>query len=212
MAKKPLTKEEKEKKKAEKARSRKKRRGFATWGPVIGAPLLLMVYIFYETFLVLIVGLTPTLIFYLFDTTPRKTLAKTAGWMNFAGCLIVLMKLWTGHNNFLYAVSLGSDWINWMVIILCTSVGWCLYLAIPPFVESYLELSYRIRIRELYINKKELEEEWGEDVTKHSDMIGLQDAEIAYEEMVTREKTKQSRKKENEELKKHELADMPIRI
>lgn len=170
------------------------------------ALLFLMIYSYFSSFLIIMVALMPTMLIYFIDITPKRTLSKTTIWMNVAGCMIILMQLWISEHSFSNAISLLSDWINWMIIVSCTAVGFCLYLIVPPFVESYLEIAYHVRLKALYAEKEQLEEEWGNDVTVTSDMVGLGDVETEYEELkaIEQERLKRKARKEriNEEASK----------
>ena len=157
--------------------------------------LPVVMYLYYPTFMILLAGMAPTGVAYMFDVNPRKSLPRTVGWMNFAGCLLVMIDLWANSNTFDYAVDLLSDWFNWFLMFVCASVGLSLYLLVPPLVESYISISLNLRLKRLYGLKKELEQEWGDEVTEYSEMDTLKGLEERNEELRAYEERRSKRKK-----------------
>ena len=120
--------------------------------------------VFFETFIILIFGMLPTLCAYFIDYSKRKYLTQTIGYMNLLGCFIVLIDLWRSFNTVEQSLGLLSTPLNWVIMYGSAAVGWALYLFFPPFVSYYLSYMNEERLKSQYKKIDTLFEEWGEDV------------------------------------------------
>ena len=127
----------------------------------IGALVLLNV-----GFIFLLVGFLPTVMAYLIDDDPQKNLYKCVRACNFAGMLPTLAGL-IGRNYPGAALQVVmSDWMVWLMVfggafVGGTLIGICRFAA---FVA--ISAGNQTRVLMLEQEQKEIEEEWGEDVTR----------------------------------------------
>lgn len=133
--------------------------------PIIFVATVVITVVFMPTFILLLGGMIPSMIAYIFDTTRKKSKAKTVSYMNLAGCFIVGMELWSGDNSIDAAIGIFLQPVNWVVMYGMGMAGWILIKCLNPFITSYLRLNYQIQQRNLRKRRKQLLSEWGEPVT-----------------------------------------------
>ncbi|MEQ8602434.1 MAG: hypothetical protein RIB45_03875 [Marivibrio sp.] len=138
---------------------------------------VVLVTLFFDSVMVLAGGMIPTGVAYLVDRHPRKYAARTVGWMNLAGCLIVVLDLWDGGGSIEAAFELLMDPINWTIMFGSAAFGWIIYFALPPIVGGYLQLSQEMKLKELAKTQKTLEKEWGKEVRRDADLDRLEAVE-----------------------------------
>lgn len=112
----------------------------------------------------LVVGMVPTIVAYIVDQTPRRTLTLTVGPLNLAGTAPYCFQLWFGVDT-MHALSLYTTnaWV-WLVMYLSAAIGWLLHLGMPVIVHFLLERSLDRRKSKLVQAQKKLRAEWGDDV------------------------------------------------
>jgi len=138
---------------------------------------VVLVTLFFDSVMVLAGGMIPTGVAYLIDRHPRKYAARTVGWMNLAGCLIVVLDLWGGGGSIEAAVELLMDPINWTIMFGSAAFGWIIYFTLPPIVAGYLQLSQEMKLKELAKSQKALEKEWGKEVARDAALDRLETVE-----------------------------------
>jgi hypothetical protein len=124
----------------------------------------------------LIVGMTPSIVAYIVDQTPRRTLTLTVAPLNLAGTAPYCMQLWFGVDT-MHALGtfIGDVWV-WLVMYLAAAFGWLLYLGMPVIVHFLLERSIDRRKARLVQIQKKLRAEWGEDVDAAGAAPGVPEA------------------------------------
>jgi hypothetical protein len=141
------------------------RRGSEALGLMVscGAILFLSV-VALPVCVLLVVGMVPTIVAYIIDQTPRRTLTLTVGPLNLAGTVPYCFQLWFGvdtmHSLGLYMTSV---WV-WLVMYVAAAIGWLLHLGMPVIVHFLLERSLDRRKARLVQTQKKLRTEWGDDV------------------------------------------------
>jgi hypothetical protein len=118
------------------------------------------------TMLVLTLGLLPTLVAFVVDMHPRKYLARSVGFLNFAGTLPFLVSLWTSHHDLISAMKILTDVYAWLVIYSAAAVGWVIYLGMPQVSGFLMEINAARRIRALDARRRKLIAEWGDEVDR----------------------------------------------
>ena len=63
---------------------------------------------FYESIILLIVGMAPTAVAILTDRSPQKVCARTVGYLNFAGCVPWAVQYWIGGGDLERVYSIWS--------------------------------------------------------------------------------------------------------
>ena len=114
--------------------------------------------------IVLAVGLAPTLCARIMDRSPAKCLTLTVGLPNLCGCLPALVRLWSSGQTFSAAGDVLADPFVWASAFGAASLGWLVYLMMPPLVAVYYAAASQARQRNLKALQKALIEIWGEDV------------------------------------------------
>ena len=112
----------------------------------------------------LVVGMIPTIVAYIIDQTPRRTLTLTVGPLNLAGTAPYCFQLWFGVDT-MHALGLyvSSVWV-WLVMYVAAAIGWLLHLGMPVIVHFLLERSLDGRKAKLVVMQRKLRAEWGDDV------------------------------------------------
>ncbi len=118
------------------------------------------------TMLVLTLGLLPALVAFVVDLHPRKYAARCVGFLNFAGTLPFLVKLWSGQHDLMSAMKILTDVYAWFVIYSAAAVGWLIFLGMPNVSGFIMEIHAARRIRKLEAERKNLIKEWGEEIDR----------------------------------------------
>lgn len=147
--------------------------------------------LFLPTMMLLLAGMTPTIVAYMVDTNPKKYAARTVGFVNFSGCMPVASELWAGGHTIDFGIELLADPINWLIMLGAAAVGWALYFALPPMVSTYLSLTFERRIKSETDIQTGLVKEWGRDVASSAPHEEL--ARVAEEEEIAKERAKKAR-------------------
>lgn len=133
--------------------------------------------LFYETVLLLAVGMLPSGVAYLIDTHPRRYATKTVAWMNLAGALIVAFELWESDTSLATTFDLLSDPVNWVIMLGGAGIGWIIHFSVPGMVLRYLDLSLDRQRNRLRETQEELEKEWGKEVRANAPLERLAEIE-----------------------------------
>lgn len=116
------------------------------------------------TALLLMVGLTPTLVALIVDVTPGRYLTKCVAGVNIAGTSPFIYQLWSGINDMSSAMRIIGDPFSWLVIYAAAGIGWLLFLGLPGVVQVVQTLNADRRINMLRERQSELLEEWGDSI------------------------------------------------
>jgi hypothetical protein len=112
----------------------------------------------------LLVGMIPSIVAYIIDHTPRRTLTLTVGPLNLAGTAPYCLQLWFGVDTVsALAQDLSNVWV-WLVMYSAAAVGWLLHLGMPLIVRFLLESGIDRRKARLVQIQTNLRTEWGDDV------------------------------------------------
>jgi len=133
--------------------------------------------LFYETVLLLAVGMLPSGVAYLIDTHPRRHATKTVAWMNLAGALIVAFELWESDTSLATTFDLLGDPVNWVIMLGGAGVGWVIHFTVPGIVLRYLDMSLDRQRKRLREQQEELEKEWGKEVRNNAPLERLAEVE-----------------------------------
>ncbi len=140
--------------------SGKRRAGsIVTW--VIAGVVL---FAFYESIVLLLIGMAPTGVAMLFDRSPSRNQTRTVGYLNFAGCLPWVIDYWLVGGDFARVFDIFADPMALFVMYSSAALGWLLYFAIRPIVGSYLTVSADLREKQIGRVQRKMEEEWGPEI------------------------------------------------
>jgi hypothetical protein len=130
----------------------------------IATGVLVLIFAALPTAMLLAMGLAPTLVARIVDTTPGRYLTKCVAWMNIAGLVPYLTNLWFSGHDMATAIKIVTDVYSWFFVYSAAGMGWLLFLGLPGAVAMFRALNAKRRIYFLREKQKELILEWGECV------------------------------------------------
>lgn len=116
---------------------------------------------FYETLVLFVIGMAPTLVALLIDR--KKFAARSVAYLNFSGCLPFAIDYWMESSGFDRVFQIIGDPYA-MLIIYASAAGWGLYYVTRPFAAAYLLVSADYRERRLRQHQDALVGGWGPEV------------------------------------------------
>lgn len=128
-----------------------------------------ILFAFYESIVLLLIGMFPTGIALLLDRSPQKDQARAIGYLNFAGCVPWVVDFWMGDGGFEKVFDIVGDPIVLAIMYTAAGVGWGLCFVVRPFVGTYLRMSADFRESQVRKRQEALIEVWGEEVTEEID-------------------------------------------
>ena len=126
------------------------------------APLVCIA--FFPTFLLMVIGMAPSIIAYIVDVRAGKVTARAIGYLNFAGCLPYAFKLWTGQNTISGVIELVFDPSALMIMYSAAAAGWMLVFIMSPIMSAYLVVLHEAKLRSIASRQEALVKEWGKEV------------------------------------------------
>ena len=116
------------------------------------------------TALLILVGLTPTLVAVIVDVTPGRYLTRCVAGLNTAGVAPFIYQLWSGINDMSASLKIIGDPFSWLTIYGAAGVGWLLFLGFPGIVQVARTLNADRRINVLQERQAALLAEWGDSI------------------------------------------------
>lgn len=116
------------------------------------------------TFVVLMIGLLPTMTWFIVDLTPGRYAFRCVAGFNVAGLAPYLHRLWTGHNDLEAAVNIAGDPVAWMVFLATSGCGWITFHSLPSIIVMARKLEARRQVAILRRRQEDLVSEWGPTV------------------------------------------------
>jgi hypothetical protein len=110
-------------------------------------------------------GLLPTLVALILDRHAALYLTRTVAAMNLAGVTWPALALWEAGLSMAGLREVLGNPLSWLAMYGGASLGWLLYLAIPPVAQLWIEVQADDARARLGARAKALVEEWGEEVT-----------------------------------------------
>lgn len=136
--------------------------GFKPW--ILSIPLLLIGLFNLPSATVIAVGMVPTMVARVIDTSPGKRLSITVGAMNLVGCLYFVHRIWSaGHRLGDVPMVLG-DSFGWLSALMGAGAGWVIFGATPLLITQIAQAQTAVRLRRLTNDQDRLAKEWGESV------------------------------------------------
>lgn len=125
------------------------------------APLIAVLF---PTFMLLGLGMLPTVAVYLADRSRNKSFATTVALTNLCGVLPSLAELWDRGQTMQAANALAVGPMFWLLPLGAAGIGWLIFMGMPPLIAGYYQTSAEARIRTLQQKQQRLVETWGEEV------------------------------------------------
>ncbi len=148
------------------------------WGALIGGAFMLVSL---PTVMLVFFGLLPSIVAWIIDRTEKKYATACVIGLNFSGLFPFLMEIWFEDHSLDAAMRIMTDVFDLLVIYGAAGFGVMLYMALPPFVTTFLSVMSEHRVTVLKENQANIIEEWGEDVA--SVLETIEDPEDAAPEM-----------------------------
>lgn len=159
-----MAKDDKKKKKKQKSEP-KKRGGF--WTILFMIVLSLALIIFTQmTFVLLILGILPTIVAYFIDTSASRSLFHTVMACNLSGVLPFVAELIAGGNQTSMMQMMISDLEVLLMMYLSAALGWLLIFAAPHIARWIITSINQRKINRLKAAQKRLVAEWGQEITQ----------------------------------------------
>jgi len=131
----------------------------------ISITIIVLGFLAAPTVVFVLVGMTPTIVAFIIDRSPKRYATFCVGGMNFSGVFFFLLDLWThGEHTIAHALDILSNVFALAVILSAAGFGWLLFVAVPPVVAMFLTVMAQRRVVYLRTRQREIIEEWGEDV------------------------------------------------
>lgn len=130
---------------------------------ILGISLLMIAGIGYS-FILVIVGMLPSLIARVIDRTPNAFRFKTVAAMNFSGILPYLSILIRQGNSLGAVKEMMGNGTMWLFIYGAAAIGWAIVWLAPYTIKYVLLVFGKSRIASLESDQATLVEEWGEAV------------------------------------------------
>ncbi len=153
---------------AEKEKKRK-RGGTATMAMLIILSLTAIILL-KMTFVLLIVGILPTIVVYIIDHSESRSLFHTVMACNLAGVIPFVGELWAQGNPTSMVGHMLSDMQRLLVMYLSAAGGWGLMYICPIVAKFIISSINQTNIQRLKQKQSRLMEEWGQDIaTTHQE-------------------------------------------
>ena len=150
----------------------RKRRGGSIFVWLLAAGIL---FAFYESIVLMLVGMVPTGLALFLDRSPQKDQARSIGYLNFAGCLPWMVDFWMSGGGFARVFEIIGDPLVLAVMYCAALAGWGLCFLVRPFVSTYLIVASELKQSQLAKRQNELVELWGEAVRTDEDVKSDED-------------------------------------
>ncbi|WP_374651795.1 hypothetical protein [Dongia sp.] len=136
--------------------------GIKPWVLVI--PVLLIGLVFLPTAIVVGIGMIPTLVARVVDTSQGKRLSITVGGFNLIGCLYFVNRIWAAGQGMGDIQPTLADSFGWLYALLGAGIGWVVFGFMPSIIGKIAQTQTALRVRSLTKDQDRLVEDWGEAV------------------------------------------------
>jgi hypothetical protein len=147
---------------ATKASPRRKSGGLLVLGFWLG--LAIAMVLAFPSFVVLIAGLTPSIVAFFFDRSPDRSASVCMVTLNLAGISPMLRQLWYDGHTLDLALRLISDLSHWTPVLWTVGAAVALLMLVPWILERGIENAAAQRMIELETSLEKLQREWGPEV------------------------------------------------
>ncbi len=156
-----MAKKKKSKQKNKKNNKRKK----------LGIKLMLFLFIlvicmilFLPSTFVVVIGMLPTLVIYIFDKSENKNKSFTVGAMNFSGVFPYLIEVWKQSGSMDLALGYLQDPVTIIVMYSAAALGYGIDWLSRLFISSVVKEKAKMRIKRIQSQKEDLIKRWGQKV------------------------------------------------
>lgn len=123
---------------------------------------LIFAYISANLFIIIIIGILPSVVAISVDTEPEHYLSKIVTIFNVVGMfpyLINILFMMENIDNVTFNI-LSTPYI-WFSIYLCAAFGWVIYICVPRIAYHFINLNIESKSKKLEKDLEEIMDEWG---------------------------------------------------
>jgi len=132
----------------------------------------LIFFVFLEVFILIVVGMVPTISAFLIDRSPRRYFTMTVAFANVVGVLPSAFRLFSGGSSGIDgAMELITDPVVLLSMYGAGAIGWFILYIVPPFVSVGLAMSNEMKTKAIRKRQKELVDNWGEDIRAEAEKL-----------------------------------------
>jgi hypothetical protein len=125
------------------------------------------------TTILIMAGMIPTAVAYFVDSSRERGLGPTVLFLNFAGIMPSLFKLWQHGHSVSRALELVLQPMNMLVMLLPAAFAWLLYMYVPILVSGVLRRNAEARIKRIERDQEYLIDQWGSLVSGGIPAVGV---------------------------------------
>ena len=118
------------------------------------------------TFLILVIGMAPTVVSYLFETGNARRALPCMVALNIAGAAPVLNMLWGRSNTISSAFALLSDPYIWLLMYGSAGAAFALLWVMPRLAQAVIDSSARDQRAKFVSAQEALVAEWGAEIAQ----------------------------------------------
>jgi hypothetical protein len=119
-------------------------------------------------FILFTAGMAPTIVAFICDRDPDRSLTRSVAAMNLAGMVPPLVAVTRVGLDAAGVQSVLANTFIWLVIYGAAAVGWLIHLAMPAVARGVIDLRASSAERQLEARAKLLVKTWGEEVAGRS--------------------------------------------
>ena len=127
--------------------------------------VLMLGVMFSAMAVILMIGMIPTIVASIVDSTKGKMRAFTVGAINVAGCTPFLVEVFKKGNDISTAVTYIIQPRTIVVMYMAAGIGYLIDWAMTGIVSSIMVQRAKKRIKDVLKQQKELIDRWGPEVT-----------------------------------------------
>lgn len=146
------------------AKKKKRTQGRGILLQLLVIVLLIMGVMFSSMAIILLIGMIPSIVSAIVDTTKGKTRTITVACVNFAGCTPFLIEIYKKGGAFETAMSYILEPRTIVVMYMAAAMGYLIDWAMTGIVSSIMVQKAKHRLKEIKEEQKDLVERWGPEV------------------------------------------------
>lgn len=127
--------------------------------------LLLCGIVFSSVVVILVIGMLPTVVAAIVDTSKGHLRTLTVGSLNFAGCSPYMIDVWKRGGDINTAIDTITDPQAMVVMFFAAGMGYMVDWAMTGIVSSVMVQRAKGRLKEISQHQKILTERWGVEVS-----------------------------------------------
>lgn len=146
--------------------AKKKKKKFNSWTAQIFIIMgFILCVMFSSLAVVLVIGMIPSIVSFIVDSTKGKMRAITVSCVNFAGCTPFMIEVFKKGGGMETAISYILEPRTIVVMYMAAAMGYLIDWAMTGLVSSIVVQKAKRRMKDVQNQQKDLVERWGVEVT-----------------------------------------------